>query len=320
MSLLWKQVSCLCCTKVCLEIIPISSTPHVCHVSWFLLILEYQRILGEIGDATRFYRENTVSQILYVLYGFLVVILLANVLIAIVTDSYGVIKNERAALVFWSNRLDFVAEMDAIANAVNLIVTCGAVRPIPSRSMHGPPDGAAAVEGWRGGNHDNFTTGTDKTKGKAPFRSGWNFLISLFDPNLFKENDISMLSIDFWCYTFLRIFVALIVIPVWIVAGVITAGWLWPPQIREYLFYQRRAAVSRADIAEGVKNEVNQLKSDLKDLRDELKLELRKDKRGLSEMKSDLDTVQDDVISDIKQVKDILRTLFELNRERARAE
>jgi hypothetical protein len=47
---------------------------------------------------------------------FLVVILLANVLIAIVTDSYKVIQDQRAAIAFWTNRLDFVAEMDAIAN------------------------------------------------------------------------------------------------------------------------------------------------------------------------------------------------------------
>ena len=47
---------------------------------------------------------------------FLVAILLANVLIAIVTDSYRVIQDQRAAIVFWTNRLDFIAEMDAIAN------------------------------------------------------------------------------------------------------------------------------------------------------------------------------------------------------------
>ena len=56
------------------------------------------------------------AQLLYVVFSFLVIILLSNVLIAIVTDSYGVIENERAAMVFWSNRLDFVAEIDQIKN------------------------------------------------------------------------------------------------------------------------------------------------------------------------------------------------------------
>ena len=51
-------------------------------------------MMGEIGDESR-YNGNIVAQILYVAYAFLVVILLSNVLIAIVTDSYEVIQNDR---------------------------------------------------------------------------------------------------------------------------------------------------------------------------------------------------------------------------------
>ena len=68
-------------------------------------------MMGEIGSESR-YDGNLVAQILYVAYAVVVVILLSNVLIAIVTDSYEIIQNDRAAIVFWSNRLDFVAEMD----------------------------------------------------------------------------------------------------------------------------------------------------------------------------------------------------------------
>jgi hypothetical protein len=70
-------------------------------------------MMGEIGSELR-YDGNYVAQFLYILYAFLVVILLSNVLIANVTDSYEIIQNDRAAIVFWSNRLDFVAEMDGI--------------------------------------------------------------------------------------------------------------------------------------------------------------------------------------------------------------
>jgi ABC-type phosphate transport system permease subunit len=61
---------------------------------------------GEIGTETR-YSTDLTAQILYVIYAFLVVILLSNVLIAIVTDSYEIIQNDRAAIVFWSNRSIF---------------------------------------------------------------------------------------------------------------------------------------------------------------------------------------------------------------------
>ena len=74
-------------------------------------------MMGEVGDENR-YNDSLVAQILYVMYAFLVIILLSNVLIAIVTDSYEIVQNDRAAIVFWSNRLDFVAEMDAISYGI----------------------------------------------------------------------------------------------------------------------------------------------------------------------------------------------------------
>ncbi len=45
------------------------------------------------------YSTLPVAQFLYVTFAFLI-ILLSNVLIAIATDSYGVVMNERAAMVF----------------------------------------------------------------------------------------------------------------------------------------------------------------------------------------------------------------------------
>ena len=80
-------------------------------------------MMGEIGTETR-YDGVLVAQILYVAYAFLVVILLSNVLIAIVTDSYEIIQNDRAAVVFWSNRLDFVSEMDGIASVIRRRILC----------------------------------------------------------------------------------------------------------------------------------------------------------------------------------------------------
>ena len=71
-------------------------------------------LLGEVNEEDFrhiSFPSFNVALCLFFIFMFLVVIVLANVLIAIVTDSYGVIKNERAAIVFWNNWLDFVAEM-----------------------------------------------------------------------------------------------------------------------------------------------------------------------------------------------------------------
>jgi hypothetical protein len=58
----------------------------------------YTMMLGEIDD-TLFY-WNTLSLILFCIFYFFVVILLLNILIAIITDLYGVITNDRAGEYF----------------------------------------------------------------------------------------------------------------------------------------------------------------------------------------------------------------------------
>ena len=56
-------------------------------------------MMDEINNEMR-YSTLPIEQFLYVAFAFLVIILLSNVLIAIVTDSYGVVKNDLAAIVF----------------------------------------------------------------------------------------------------------------------------------------------------------------------------------------------------------------------------
>ena len=66
---------------------------------WTSILKSYTMLLGEVDDAD--FRDSdpkvtSMATIFYGLFMFAVVIVLANVLIAIVTDSYGVIKNERS--------------------------------------------------------------------------------------------------------------------------------------------------------------------------------------------------------------------------------
>ena len=66
---------------------------------WTSFLKSYTMLLGEVDDAVFRDAEPNVTSLANFFYGlfmFSVVIVLANVLIAIVTDSYGVIKNERS--------------------------------------------------------------------------------------------------------------------------------------------------------------------------------------------------------------------------------
>jgi hypothetical protein len=89
--------------------------PHCSY--WGSLGQVFTMMMGDVGAEWRSYQENIKAQFLYLVYAFVVVILLSNMLIAIVTHLYEVIQRDRAAVVFWSNRLYFVAEMDAISHA-----------------------------------------------------------------------------------------------------------------------------------------------------------------------------------------------------------
>jgi hypothetical protein len=269
------------------------------------LLKVYIMLMGEIGNEMR-YSTLPVAQLMYIAFAFLVVILLSNVLIAIVTDSYGVIKNERAAMVFWSNRLDFVAEMDAIKNVGKSI-----------KQVFKRGDGAAGaptrVQETPGGEPILLD---DSEKGSSSkFRSGWKSLMNLFDPNLYDTYDVNPSSFEFWCYLLVRFAAVVFIIPVWLILGLCTAGWLWPPQVREWLFKQKKVAVSRADMAEQVTAQITDLKSEITKLRAELKNEMKSDRKEFVQVKAEVEAVQGEVMADLLQVKEIMVTLLDMSRD-----
>jgi hypothetical protein len=250
------------------------------------------------------YSTSNVAQFLYVAFAFLVVILLSNVLIAIVTDSYGVIKNERAAMVFWSNRLDFVAEMDAILN-------------ISKRLGCGGKDGAAgaptSVQESPNGDQFGFDEEQKGQHSYATFRAGWKSIMNLFDPNMF--DDVNPSSFEFWCYILVRIAAGVFVIPIWLIVGLLTAGWLWPPQVREYLFQQKKAAISRADMAEQVTAQITELQEEIQSLRTEIRGEMKNDRKEFALVKAEVEAVQAEVMADLLQVKEFMIHLLEMSKD-----
>ncbi len=54
----------------------------------------------------------------YILLGVIAVIVLLNVLIAVVVDSYGNVKNKDSEEAFWSSRLEFATEVEVTSNLI----------------------------------------------------------------------------------------------------------------------------------------------------------------------------------------------------------
>jgi hypothetical protein len=249
---------------------------------WTSFLSVYTMLLGEV-DETNF-SESNVATALFIIFMFLCVILLANVLIAIVTDSYKVIQDQRAAIVFWTNRLDFVAEMDAIANG-----------PWKRR-----------FKKWFG------LSGEDDASGHKEQIFGkelWNQCIELFE----DEIDDGYFSVDFLLYTILRIVVATLIIPLWLLLGVLTLGWCWPPQVREAVFtstvFKHSSDSAKED--EHRKTQVKKLHEEVMELKDDILQELALDRTQVVQMKSQVAERKVEIGNEMKDIKKIVAILFE---------
>lgn len=257
------------------------------------LLKVYVMLLGEVSDEEFFVRSIEQEGSLQILgiaffigFMFLVVILLANVLIAIVTDSYGVIKNERAAIVFWTNRLDYISECDAIIN--------------------GP---------WKKRFLELFCVSDDTTVHKLDTDSEtfgallWTRL--LHPPGDFS--DLKLLSFEFWVYLFLRT-LGWIAALCWLVIGYVTFGLLWPPQVREGIFFSNvnRGSGGEAKELEQRSIEVRSLREEVKDLHNDILHELTSDRKQVVAMKAQLNDMKDTLQNEMKTVKQVVTMLFDL--------
>jgi hypothetical protein len=265
-------------------------------------------MMGEIGTERR-YDQNLVAQILYIFYGFFIVILLSSVLIAIVTDSYEIVQNDRAAIVFWSNRLEFVAEMDSIASVVRKRIFCCTdgedanekTSIVPNHTQDDrsyASDASLDVESSR-------VYGTEEW-----FRDKWNSIMSMFEEDVYgTAAGEDTRPIDFW-YDVLNKTLVILVIPPWLILGFVTVGILWPPQVREWLFVQKDTAASRAEIERRKLEQLQDIQRDTKLLKDELRMEMQHDRDEMFRMKGEVDAVQEEVLADLQQVNALVTTLL----------
>jgi len=252
---------------------------------WSSFLIMYTMLLGEVDEGA--FADSKVATYLFVLFMFLVVILLANVLIAIVTDSYKVIQDQRAAIVFWTNRLDFVAGMDAILDFV-----ADLEKKLKADMGFGSDDDARRM-------------GSEGVFGKE----FWKRLMDLFEDDV----DEGYMSIEFICFTLLRVLAAVFIIPFWIALGFLSAGILWPPQIREAVFTSTVSRHSSDTEKEDElrKTQVTLLEQEVKLLRDDLVQELAMDRTQIVQLKSHVAGRKVDIANEMKDIKRIVTMLFE---------
>ena len=267
-----------------------------CHSLWFSIYKTYTMMLGEIDD-TIFY-WSTLCLILFCIFFFMEVVILLNILIAIITDLYGVITNERAAIVFWSNRLAFITDMDMITNGPWKKSIMGFFK-LRDDDEEEEDEEAALMK------KDVVDVSWE--------RICWKKLIECFDPEMGNSNGMGMILI-----APLRVFVAMFLIPFWLLLGILSAGWLWPPQVREGLFVQ--AVSVPEELGEGKEmekriEEVTLLKKGLKTVKGQLTGQFTEDRKDIAALKDQVKGIKRELKEEMKNIKVVMTSLFEVQQQ-----
>jgi len=201
------------------------------------------------------------------------------------------------AIVFWSNRLAFITNMDLITNG---------------------PWKKTVMNFFGLGGDDDEKEGEEAAflaKDKVDItweRILWKKLIECFDPSVDNQ------GVGLFFYVPLRIFIAMFLIPFWLLLGIMSAGWLWPPQVREGLFVQ---AVSipedSGEIREVEKRieEVSGLRKDLEYVQGGMIHEFKQDRREMTELKNKVKEIKKDLKREMKNIKQVMTSLFEVQQQ-----
>lgn len=216
-------------------------------------------VSGSMGDPISD-REIRETIPLSILFSFVVVVLLLNVLIAIVNQAYDAVDRKGVA-VFWALRLDFVAEIAAMERLFDRLCRC---RLLGGASGSSDPDHDRRAEereerrAHADERYEHLLRGTSVgRRSLAPLddvdegRLLWDALVLalvrrressrevLREEILVSECDggryADLLRRPLWY----RRAVALTLLPPWALSGLLTCGVTWPPQMRERLFCPR---------------------------------------------------------------------------------
>jgi len=240
-------------------------------------------LLGEVDDGEF---TEPFDLLFFLLFMVLMVVILATVLIAIVTDSYKIVQTQRSAIVFWTNRLHFVAQVDAISS--------GFQNEHFRRRL-----GTKKYRYEEGRFHGNA--------GMAFGKEFWKSLIDLFE----DEVDASVMSADFWIYNTMRLIAAVVIIPAWFSLGLLSLGWLWPPQLREFFWTAPVTKYAEVSEEELRKTQVMLLDKEVKALSVEITHELTIDRIEVVQMKSSVADKRAEIANEMRHIKNIMTRLFD---------
>ena len=139
-------------------------------------------------------------------------------------------------------------------------------------------------------------------------KEAWKQMMDLYEDELEEH----LLSFDFWAYTLFRV-VAAVLIPLWVVAGALTFGWIWPPQVREAVFTSSVFA-STTDVAkedEQRRSQIAKMKQEVAELKEEILQELALDRTHVMQLRSQVAERRSEIAGEMRDIKRLVALLFE---------
>lgn len=306
---------------------------------WLSFLRTFTMLLGEVGGDD--VKEKTFPQIIYIIFFFVMVIILANVLIAIITDSYKVIQDQRAAIVFLQNRLSRVADNERIINGewkqkLNHWFRRKSRNNTNSTQKEGleqqstnDNDGLGNIEekssiyedvschdeddedhiNNTGGDNNNTTTNNNAPQKYSQvdmMRRQWKRFMDLFTDDF----DVHGASL-----TFNRIVVIFVII-LWFIVGFIAFGFLWPPQIREMLFKSKIYNMSQEEMDNNERKlQIKETEMEVEEIKQELYMEQTLKRNQVLQMKRTIAQHKGEIANEMKEVKRLMAFLFEQQME-----
>jgi len=262
---------------------------------WSSFIRVLTMLMGEVRLED--YTDVPFAFLLYLIYTFLVVILLSNFLIAIVTDAFTYTRNDRSEMVFWSSRLDFVAEIDAIHEL--WYHSIGLFCSRPKEELHHRNSIASSQFSY---------VEYEAEKSTDLFRETWTSVMSLFD-----DHNLSWFSGGMFKTLGLRV-LACCIVPLWVLIGGLSFGLFLPPQIREKVWSSGNVINNSTDAALKITQQMDELRAEVRLLRDEVAKKLSAERDLTFGGKHEIETVKEELMTDLKQVKEIMSTLLSVRK------
>jgi hypothetical protein len=229
----------------------------------------------------------------YILLGILAFVILLNVLIAVVVETYGAVRVDKSEVVYWTSRLEFAFEMGILRLAL-----IGILSRFPKCLW--PIRKATVTEGF--------------------FYCKWKSLTEVFDDERSEDNDgefIPKKNIFLW-FLLLRVF-AMLLLVIWFMLGAVSAGLLWPSQVRQWLWESSEEKDSQKKTIQEIKRVVTskdneltlevKLNSKMSEINDvkQTSQEIERIKDTLNLMRSEIRDVQQEMSEKTNQILELLK-------------